>query len=97
MGASLKLAWMHVSTVVSFQIQRSFASDGTGFTLVASPAAGVTTYTDINLTEDKIHYYRVRAISPNAAVAPGPWTEIVSAKTLIAAPAAPTGLTVTPI
>ena len=95
-STKLVLNWTDGSSNESgFKIERStdnFAAPA-NTTLVTTTAANATTYTDSGLTPDTIYFYRVRATNAGGDSAN---TSSASARTLVAAPSAPTGLTVTP-
>jgi predicted esterase/chitodextrinase len=62
---SLRLNWRnHGGNPASFEIYRS-GNPTTGFALVATVPATVTTYLDNGLTSNRRYYYRVRAINAN--------------------------------
>lgn len=94
-STKLVLKWTDTSSNESgFKIERSpdnFATPGT-ITLVVTTAPNATTYTDSGLTPDTIYYYRVRATN---AAGDSANTSTASGRTLVAAPSAPSGLTVT--
>jgi len=96
-STKLVLTWSDASSNESgFKIERSkdnFAAPA-NTTLVTTTAANATTYTDSRLTPDTIYYYRVRATNLGGDSAN---TSSASARTLVAAPTAPSGLTVTPL
>lgn len=59
--SSIKLSWVaNSSDETGFEIERSLSS-GSGFTQIATVAAGVTTYNDNGLSPDT-YFYRVRAV-----------------------------------
>jgi len=87
-SSSISLAWVDgASNETGFRIERS--TNGTTFTEVAAVGANVTTYLDTGLSSATTYYYRVRGASGSVYSA---YSNVVSAKTLAAAPAAPSNL-----
>lgn len=59
-STTVSLSWSDVSGETGFIVQRS--PDGTsGWTQIATPGAGVTSYHDTGLTENKAYYYRIQS------------------------------------
>ncbi len=76
--SSVTLNWKNNDTYAAgFRIDRS-ASPTSGFLQIASPAAGITSYTDSNLSEGTTYYYRMMAYNSTGNSA---WSSTVSATT----------------
>jgi fibronectin type 3 domain-containing protein len=89
-ASEIDLSWSDVSSETGYRVERS--TDGlTGWTQIAAPAQDITAYHDTGLSAATTYYYRVLAVNANGATA----SDVVSATTLGARPAAPTGLTAT--
>ncbi len=86
---SLNLTWTdNASNEDGFHLERSL-SPATGFTQIASPAAGTISYDESGLTANTTYYYRVQAYNASGSSA---WSAIVPATTATAAvPSAPDG------
>jgi hypothetical protein len=77
----LTIAWDVNSTgELGFNIERS--SDGTNFAQVATVAAGVSSYTDLNLPTGT-YWYRVRAFNASTY---SPYSNVASTQTAVSAP-----------
>ncbi len=62
-GSRINLSWDDNSSgEINFEIERSLTS-GSGFSLVATVGANVTTYQDTGLANGTQYFYRVRAVS----------------------------------
>ncbi len=89
-SSSLGLKWTDTSTNESgFRVYRS--TDGTNYTLVTTLAAGTTAYTNSGLSGGTKYWYTVSAYNNGGEVK----AAAISATTAVAAPAAPTGVTLT--
>lgn len=87
-STSIALSWVdNSSNETGFLIERG--TDGASFVQVASVGADVVSYTDRGLTPGTRYFYRVRSSSPQGN---SPYSNIASASTLPAAPAAPSNL-----
>jgi len=76
--STVKLTWTDKSNnETGFQIYRSNSANGT-YTLIATTAANVTTYTNTGLTSNTRYYYKVRAI--NGSSVSSNYTNIATAK-----------------
>jgi regulation of enolase protein 1 (concanavalin A-like superfamily) len=85
-SSAINLAWTdNAGNETAFQIERS--ADNANFTLLASPAANVTSYSDTGLAAGTTYYYRVRAVSGTTASG---YSNTASAATM-AAPPPPAG------
>jgi hypothetical protein len=91
-GTTVNLSWTDNSTVeTGYQVERS-SNGGTSYTLVATTAAGATTYADTN-RPDGTYKYRVRAwVSANFTGSD--WLTQAGTVTVASVPATPTGLSV---
>jgi hypothetical protein len=74
----IDLSWQdNSSNETGFQIERS--REGGAFSLIATTAAGATTYSNTSgLTPNKLYSYRVRAVNASGASA---WSNVASART----------------
>ena len=87
---SISMMWSDQSdNELGFLIERSLQS-GTGYSVVQTTAPNVQTFTNNGLNDDTQYFYRVRAY--NAAGFSG-YTPVASATTQLAAPIAPSELT----
>lgn len=87
--SAINLSWTDNSNDESgFQIERA-PINTSAFVLVTTTAANIKTYQNSGLTSGTGYSYRVRAINAAGASA---YSAVASATTLVAAPAAPTGL-----
>lgn len=87
----IKLSWQDAATTeTGFTIERS-TGNANSFVAVTTVVANSIAYTDENLTEITDYFYRVKAINTGGGSA---YTNIVSAKTQLGVPVAPSGLTV---
>jgi hypothetical protein len=87
-SSSIQMSWTDNSTnETGFEIHRSLTSGGT-FEKVGETLAGISTFTDINLADDTEYFYRVYAVNTGGISVPASG----SVKTLLAIPAAPSGL-----
>lgn len=76
--SQITLAWADASlNEEGFKIERS--NDGKTFTQIASVGAGVTRFTNNNLSANKLYYYRVRAYNVGGNSG---FTNVASARTL---------------
>ncbi len=96
-SSSIQLAWTdNSSDETGFNIERSSTSDTSGFTLITTIGANVTSYTDsAGLAGSTTYWYRVSA---NNAAGNSSYSNVASAATMAppaTPPAAPTGLTAT--
>ena len=90
--SSIDLAWTDNSvTETGFEIERSLLP-GSGFVLIHTTLANVTTYSNTGLDDATRYYYRVRAVN---ATGPSAYTLVASAQTLLAIPVPPSGLEAT--
>lgn len=90
-SSSLRVDWTDTSNNEDgFKLERS--TDNANFVQIATPAAGVATYTDTGLAADTRYYYRVRATNGGGDSAV---SNTANAKTFVTAPAAPTNLVAT--
>jgi hypothetical protein len=91
-GTTVNLSWTDNSTVeTGYQVERS-SNGGTSYTLVATTAAGATTYADTS-RPDGTYKYRVRAwVSANFTGSD--WLTQAGTVTVASVPATPTGLSV---
>jgi hypothetical protein len=88
----IDLAWSDTSSNEDgFRVERS--TDGTTFSVVATLGAGVTSYQSTGLASATTYSYRVRAFN---AAGESIASNVATATTLGAAPAAPTNLVATP-
>ncbi|MFM8911394.1 MAG: fibronectin type III domain-containing protein, partial [Flammeovirgaceae bacterium] len=86
----INLTWVDASNnETGFQIERSLTT-GTGFTLVTTTTANVTSFSNTGLTANTQYFYRVRSTN---AVGSSVFTPQASARTSV--PAAPTTLVAT--
>lgn len=89
-SSSIQITWTDASNnETGFEVERSLTS-GSGFALVTTTAANATSFTNTGLTASTTYYYRIRAVNASGQSA---YTSQVTATTLVAPPAAPTGLT----
>jgi fibronectin type 3 domain-containing protein len=88
-ATSLRLSWAAVPGAVSYKVYYALSNGGT-YTAVGTVTG--TSFTHTGLTTATTYYYKVAAVN---AVGEGPQSEALS--TIIALPATPTGLTVTPL
>ena len=87
--SAINLTWTDTSNDESgFQIERA-PINTSAFVLITTTAANIKTYQNSGLASGTGYTYRVRAINSAGASA---YTAAASATTLVAAPAAPTGL-----
>lgn len=94
-AASLSLSWTdNANNESHFRVERSLTGPTLSFTLVASPPANATTYTDAGLPENTDYTYRVQACNTAGCSA---FSNTANGKTPITVPVAPSGLTVTPL
>jgi predicted phage tail protein len=76
-AGSVIFTWDDVATdETGFEVERS--TNQTVWTQIATPAAGVETYTDLTATPQTLYYYRVRAVNANGNSA---WAGPVSTTT----------------
>ena|GEM_PF-901938 len=68
-NSAIALSWNDVAHETGFLVQRSLASNGP-WTTVATPAAGVTTFTDSGLQAGTAYWYQVIATNASGASAP---------------------------
>ena len=81
-SSQIRLDWTDNSADEDgFRVERSL--NGVSFTQIASPAADVTTYTDVGLSASTTYYYRVRAYNAGGNSA---YTATVSAETAPSVP-----------
>ena len=93
-NTEVQLTWQdNATTETGFTIERS-RGDANNFVEVTTVAANTTAYTDQNLTEITDYFYRVRAVNAGGGSA---YTSIVSVKTQLGVPVAPSGLSATPL
>lgn len=93
-SSQINLEWTdNSSNETGFEIERS-TSSGSGFSLIHTTAANVTTYSDTGRTASTTYYYRIRAINAEGSTA---YTSEASATTTAAGtiPNAPTALIAT--
>ena len=91
-SSQINLTWTDASkNETGFKIERSASATGT-WTLIATTAANVVSYQNTGLVPGTTYYYRVRATNVDGDSVN---TSVVSATTLLIAPAAPTTLTAT--
>jgi carboxypeptidase T len=91
----IDLAWTDNSDNESgFQIERSLDGSTWIWTPVYTTTANVTVYNDTGLTCGTTYYYRVRAHSAGGDSGYG---SVANAMTIVCVPAAPSGLTATPV
>jgi hypothetical protein len=89
-STSINVGWAdNSSNETGFEIERSTTS-GSGFVLIHTTAANVTTYSNTGLNEGTTYYYRIRAINAGGSSA---YTVQAAATTSFTVPAAPTALT----
>jgi titin len=89
--SSIDLTWAdNSSNETGFRLHR--ASDGLNFTEIATLGANVTSFSDTNITAGVNYTYRIRAFN---AAGSSVWSNLASAKTTLAAPAAPADLVAT--
>lgn len=87
-SSSIRLNWTDASTnETGFEVERS--SDNVTFAPATTLGANAITWTDTGLPAASQRWYRVRAVGAGGASA---WSNTATATTLVAAPAAPTGL-----
>jgi fibronectin type 3 domain-containing protein len=91
--SQINLSWTDVAHDIGYQVERSL-NGSTGWTLVATTAKNVITFSDTGLGSNVAYYYRVLALG--AAGSSG-YSNVASATTLPGAPGAPTGLTATAV
>ena len=85
-ATQIDLTWVNNAAVVtSYRIERS--TNGGAFTQIATPAFGVTAYSDMTVTANNNYQYRIYAIN---VVGPSPASNVVPVSTAL--PAAPTGV-----
>jgi hypothetical protein len=76
-AGSVTLTWDDVATdETGFEVERS--TNQTVWTQIATPTAGVETYTDLTAASQTLYYYRVRAVNANGNSA---WAGPVSTTT----------------
>jgi hypothetical protein len=86
---SIALTWVrNSSNETGFQIERSDGANG-AFNLIATTAAGATTYSDAGLAANTTYNYRVRAVG---STGPSAYSNVASLTTPVACPA-PTAIT----
>jgi hypothetical protein len=84
-ASSVTLTWTrNSSNETGFQVERSSGASGT-FSLIATTAAGATTYSDSALAASTLYNYRVRAIG---SAGTSGYTNVASLTTPVACPAA---------
>ena len=86
----INLTWSNVSGATGYSIERS-PNGSTGWTVIATPGAGSTTYSDTGVTENSRYYYRIQASNEGGG---SPYSSTILSTT---PPEAPDGLTATPI
>jgi hypothetical protein len=90
------LQWTtHSAVATGYQLERS--TDGTSFTLLASLPSTQNTYSDTSVASQATYWYRVRASGTGGAVPSSYAGPVSTTVPLPGAPAAPTGLTATPL
>ncbi|MCP4310828.1 MAG: T9SS type A sorting domain-containing protein [Bacteroidetes bacterium] len=91
-SSSILLTWSDDADNESgYEIERSANGSGGTFALVHTTGTGASSWTDTNLDDETLYYYRIRAIN---ATGPSLYTSILSTSTLLAVPNPPTVLTV---
>lgn len=89
-GSQIDVSWSDVSQESGYKVERS--PNGTdGWAVVGTPAANVTSFSDVGLSGSTTYYYRVTASNEIGDSAP---SNVVSARTL-GIPAAPATLAAT--
>ena len=92
-STEIHLSWSdYSSNETGFQIERSLTS-GSGFTVIATLGANITSHPDRSLTANTLYYYRVRAFNP--AIGNSYYSSVVGARTNNSPPSVPTNLIAT--
>jgi hypothetical protein len=89
-STAIRLRWAEVPAATGYRIERqseSEAAEGGPWLMIAVKRAGVSTHTDRGLEAATTYFYRVTAMLEDG---PAPTSDVVSATTPIAPPAAPT-------
>ena len=89
-SSQIKLVWRKVAGAANYYIYRSTSFGGTYTKLADEPTESV--YTDNGLSANTSYYYMVKAVNSGGKSA---YSVVVSAKTKVAIPAVPTGLSAT--
>ncbi len=85
---SIRVDWSAVSGASGYEVWHS-TSSGSGFMLVASAVAG-TSYTNSSVATGTMYYYKIRAYcTVNGTKVYGPYSAVVSTRTVPATPASP--------
>lgn len=88
-SSEINLAWEDVAYETAYVVERS--ADGvTGWAEIGQTGPDVTTYADRNLAAGTAYFYRVKATNPVGTSAA---SAVATATTVVARPAAPSGLT----
>ncbi|MDN5205237.1 fibronectin type III domain-containing protein [Fulvivirgaceae bacterium BMA10] len=78
LSSEVILSWSDNSNnELNFELERSTMS-GSGFSLIHSPVADATSYTDTGLTPETTYYYRLRAVN---AIGNSNWSSEISVQT----------------
>jgi len=92
-SSQISLSWIdNAGDETGSQIERS--TDAVNFSLAGTAGANATGYTDSGLPAGTPYWYRVRAIN---AYGPSGYSNVATATTPIASPAAPSGLAATAV
>jgi YD repeat-containing protein len=89
--SQINLTWSSSSNHTGYILERSLTSSS-GFAPIATPAANATSYSDMLLTASTTYYYRIKSTNGTQQSA---YSNVASATTLSAPPAAPSSLTAT--
>ena len=84
----VSLTWSDSSNETGYVLERS-PNGIDSWSLIASPAANITTYTDIAVTAETTYYYRIKAIRESTELTESVYSVIVSLTTAALIPTTP--------